>query len=117
MTVRRHELTDREWERLAPYLPFGLVLSDAAGPIERAQGLLKRMLLTLRRRQQVLLRLPLRCSEYRLCRRQIDRPQATCTDQNSERRETANGVITPCPAKVAYYVVTGASGHSQGQMA
>jgi DNA-binding GntR family transcriptional regulator len=41
-------VSSEEWERLAPYLPFGLVLSDAAGPIERAQGLLKRMLLTLR---------------------------------------------------------------------
>jgi len=41
-------VSSEEWERLAPYLPFGLVLSDAAGPIERAQGALKHMLLTLR---------------------------------------------------------------------
>jgi DNA-binding GntR family transcriptional regulator len=41
-------LSHAELKRLAPYLPFGLVLSDAAGPIERAQGVLKHMLLTLR---------------------------------------------------------------------
>ena len=46
--ARSLPLSSQDWACVRPYLPFGLVLPETAGPIERAQGALKRMLLTLR---------------------------------------------------------------------
>jgi DNA-binding GntR family transcriptional regulator len=41
-------LPEDEWRRMLPYLPFGLSAPASAGPIARAQGALKHMLLVAR---------------------------------------------------------------------